>query len=173
LIFTLAALVILFAVERQRHQGLWWMHRARAAAERRNALENEEVANHALGNGGGLASLGGAETESVGTTNLSGKELEAARQLLTDRLVAATAIGHSDARDSALSLVAVDAAKVGDVELVNNALREMGDFNQRCEAARESALQLAKHGRKMQAIDIAKDIGNGDMRDQTLSELAQ
>ena len=73
---------------------------------------------------------------------------------------------------TALGAVAVDAAKAGNVELVNTALGKMGDFMQRCQAARQSALQLARHGLRMQAIDIASGIADGEMRDQTLTELA-
>ena len=167
LVLTLAALVVLFAVQRHRlhrYQSPWWvMHRAQVRAAQGNPLENEDLANQAIG---------GAETQAVGATNLSSEELESARQTLAGRLAAAAAIGNGDARDSALGEVAVDAAKAGDAETVNNALRQMRDFNQRNQAAHESALQLAKHGLRMQAIDIAKDIGDGGLRDQTLTELA-
>ncbi|MGO8696399.1 MAG: protein kinase domain-containing protein [Limisphaerales bacterium] len=173
LILTVAALAVLFALQRHRYQNPWRMiHLSHARAEQGNPLENEEISNQAFGGGSGTASLGGTETESAGATNLSNQELEAARQTLAGRLAAAAAIGNGEARDSALGAVAVDAAKTGDIELVNNALRQMRDFNQRNQAARESALQLAKHGLRMQAIDIAKDISDGNLRDQTLTELA-
>jgi hypothetical protein len=164
LVFTLAALVILVTVEKRRALARAQEARARAVAA---AVERDVEAGKAS-----FSEMASTEAEGAGPTNLSPQELEAARQALADRLAAASAIGNGEARDKALGAVAVDAAKAGNVELVNEAIRKMADFGRRGQAAHESALQLAKHGLRTQAIEIARGISDGELRDQTLTELA-
>jgi predicted RNA-binding Zn ribbon-like protein len=106
---------------------------------------------------------------SPGTTRPQGFSKEA----LMDRYDAASTISDFTQRDQALAGVAVDAAKIGNVETVRMALRKMADFTVRDAAARESALQLAHAGFHRQAIEVAKTISDFTVRDQTLSELAR
>jgi hypothetical protein len=103
----------------------------------------------------------------------AGEPGEASRETLRGRLAAASVISESEVKDKSLAAVAADAAKAGQVDLVKDALRQMYENSRRNEAARESALLLAKHGLREQAIEVAKIINERDIRDQTLSELAQ
>ena len=95
------------------------------------------------------------------------------RDLLFDRLDAASSINDFAAKDKLLSAVANDAARAGEVQIARAALQKMTDWSQRNAASREAALSLAKHGYRKQAIELAKSINDFDIRNQTLSELAQ
>jgi hypothetical protein len=88
-------------------------------------------------------------------------------------LEAAAELNFYTAKDRALAGIAIDAAKAGDVEVVKKAVRQMTEFTKADTAKHDAALLLAKHGLRKQAIEIAKDITQVNVRDQTLSELAQ
>lgn len=157
LLVTLAALVFLFAFHRHR--------------EARRALENARAAEQALADS---ATTTPASTPLDGSDSsaLSSQEHEAAHQKLMDRFAAASEIGNPDAKDRAVSEVATDAAKIGEIELLNTALGQIRDSAQRDRVSHESALFLTKQGRRKEAIEIAKQIGDVNLRDQTLTELA-
>jgi hypothetical protein len=70
-------------------------------------------------------------------------------------------------------VLAVDAAKAGELEIVKIALRQMIDYTKRDQAAHESARALAGRGQRKQALEIAKSINDFGTRDKALSELAQ
>jgi hypothetical protein len=96
-----------------------------------------------------------------------------ARQNLGERLEAASTISASVEKDRALAIVARDAARAGEVELVQNSLEQMAASWARDGAARESALLLARRGLRKPAIEIAKSITSNPVRDQVLTELAK
>jgi hypothetical protein len=92
---------------------------------------------------------------------------------LVARLEAAAELNFFIAKDKALAGIAVDAAKSGDVEVVQKAIGQMTDWTKTDAAKHDVALLLAKHGLRKQAIEIAKEITQVNLRDQALSELAQ
>jgi len=95
------------------------------------------------------------------------------REALNERLEAASNMSDAMEKDKPLAGVATDAAKAGEVEIVISSLGQMHDQMKRDETTREAARLLAKHGLRKRAIELAKGIGDGVIRDQTLSELAE
>ncbi|MDR3458620.1 MAG: protein kinase [Verrucomicrobiae bacterium] len=95
------------------------------------------------------------------------------RENLAERLDAASSINDPIAKDQPLAAIALDAAKTGEAEIAKKAIAQMYDFSRRNQAAHEVALLLAKRGLHKPAIEIAKSINDYDLRNQTLSELAQ
>ena len=96
-----------------------------------------------------------------------------ARQLLSERLEAASSISHEGENNKPLAAVAADAAKAGEVEIAKKALAQMSDVDKRDAATHDTALLLAKGGLRKEAIEMARGISQPTIRDQTLSELAQ
>jgi hypothetical protein len=92
---------------------------------------------------------------------------------LGERLEAASAISDQSSKNGALAAVAKDAAKAGEVAIVESSLRKITDTSERDNAALESVAALAKSGQRKQAIEIAKMILSADIRDRALSDLAQ
>ena len=97
----------------------------------------------------------------------------AARDELNERLEAASSDTDADQKDTPLAAVAMEAAKLGEADIVRNSLTHMIDLTRRDDAAHEAAILLAKRGFRKQAIDLAKGISELNLRDQTLVELAQ
>jgi len=95
------------------------------------------------------------------------------RETLAVRLEAASMISDFTEKDNSLVVLAIDAAKAGEMEIIKTSLRQITDFTKRDETAHESARVLAKQGRRKQALEIAKGISNFEIRNQALSELAQ
>ena len=93
------------------------------------------------------------------------------------RLAAAEAFPFSETKDRTLGALARDAARVGDVEIVQSALNysPVASFNEHDAAVHDSVLLLVKAGMRQQAVDIASKTfwSNWNLRDQTLKELAQ
>jgi predicted Ser/Thr protein kinase len=94
-------------------------------------------------------------------------------EFLAERLDAAATIINNDERAAALATVAKDAAMSEQAQIVKAALRQISLSAVHDQAALDSARLLSKHGLRREAIEIAKTIMNGSMRDQALSELAQ
>jgi hypothetical protein len=95
------------------------------------------------------------------------------RENLAARLEAAAMISSTTEKDRAMAALAQDAAGAGDVEIVKNSLRQIGGHEARDAAAHESVRRLAQHGRRKQAVEVARTISSMDIRDKALSELAQ
>jgi len=95
------------------------------------------------------------------------------REILSARLEAAGEITGATARDQALAIIATDAAKAGEVQLVQKSIEKMWKTAARDLAIQRAAMLLAKRGLRKQAVDLAKEIYSSTQRDQTLSELAQ
>ncbi|HUD47675.1 MAG TPA: protein kinase [Candidatus Baltobacteraceae bacterium] len=95
------------------------------------------------------------------------------RDTLAERLEAASVITDVNAKDKLVSAVTIDAAKAGQVDIVTNSLQRIWDTSERNQTAQEAVRELARHGMKRQAIEIAKTIQDTDTRDQALSELAR
>ena len=95
------------------------------------------------------------------------------RQTLTERQAAASQMSSMPARDKALATVAIDSAKVGEVELLRTALGQIVDSVKRNMTALEVVRLLAKRGLRRPALEIATGIDDLTVRDQALSELAQ
>ena len=95
------------------------------------------------------------------------------RQELSARLEAAVMIGSLSEKDKALSLVATDAARAGEIDTVSAAIARIGTLSTRDQASLDSVRLLAKRGLRKEAIRIAQRIGSNTMRDLALSELAQ
>ena len=112
-----------------------------------------------------------------GTTNRELPADDAAtadtREKLTERLDAASSMNDVSQRDGPLAVVAMDAAKAGEGEIVKKAITQMYDYPRRNKTAHDAALALAKLGLRKPAIEIAKGINDYSIRNQTLSELAQ
>jgi predicted Ser/Thr protein kinase len=102
----------------------------------------------------------------------AGKKNPAFEQLV-DRLEAAQGMMNFEGKNRVLAAIADDAAKLGDVAVVKRAISGMMNGDARSTAARDAAVELAKRGLRRPAIELAKTILDADMRDQTLSELAQ
>jgi hypothetical protein len=103
----------------------------------------------------------------------SAKASRAARDELNERLEAASNITDAGEKDTPLAALATDAAKLGEADIVRNSLSQIIDLTRRDEATHEAVILLAKRGLRKQAIDLAKGIGELNLRDQTLVELAQ
>lgn len=89
------------------------------------------------------------------------------------RLEAAGMIGSQTEKDKALSVVATDAARAGEVDTVGEAIDGIATSSYRDQAALDAVRLLAKRGLRKEAIQIAQKIGGNTMRDLALSELAQ
>jgi predicted Ser/Thr protein kinase len=111
--------------------------------------------------------------ETSSAANLSGNSPQSSHEVLADRLEAASAMNNPGAKDNSLAKVAADAAKAGEVDIAKDSLERMTALAHRWQATRETALLLAKRGMRQQALEIAKDIGSPNVRDEVLSELAQ
>jgi hypothetical protein len=96
-----------------------------------------------------------------------------AQSPLAARLDAAKQIGSDDARDDALRVVALDAAKANDAQTATQALQAIGSVNVNEKTAEEIALLFAKAGMPGRAREIAQRIGSNDARDRTLSAIAK
>jgi len=94
-------------------------------------------------------------------------------EVLAERLEAASGITDVNEKDKPLAAVALDAAKAGQAEIVKKALAQMLDLSERSATTHDAALLLAKQGLRKPAIEMAKAIPDLNVRDQTLSELAQ
>jgi len=94
------------------------------------------------------------------------------RETLEQRLAAASMMNNFSAKDKAIATVATDAAKAGEVDLVEDSVRQITDYRKRNQTAQESSRLLAKRGQRKQALAIAKSIEDVSIRDQALSELA-
>lgn len=105
--------------------------------------------------------------------SLSPDAQNALRETLNERLDAASSINDISEKDRPLAAIASDAAKAGEVEIVQKALAQMYSQDHRDDAAGNAARLLAKRGLRKQAIELAKDISNYTTRNQVLSELAQ
>ena len=103
----------------------------------------------------------------------SGPTESVSREDLAGRLEAATNISNAPERDAALSNLARDAAKSGEILLVKKSLQQMLGSTERDQAALESVRLLARKGLRKPAIELAKSIADGVVRDHALSELAR
>ena len=92
---------------------------------------------------------------------------------LKARLEAAKDILAFTSRDTALAVVARDAARAGNFQITRDALGQMTAFPARDQAALESARELLIAGHRAEAIEIAKTITSFTQRDAALKELAQ
>ena len=95
------------------------------------------------------------------------------RGLLSDRLEAASSITDGTEKDKLVAAVALDAAKAGEVAVLNDALAQMIEVEDRDRTTQRAAVVLAKGGLRKEGIELAKGISDPTVRDQTLSELAQ
>ncbi|HLX70029.1 MAG TPA: hypothetical protein VKV04_10425, partial [Verrucomicrobiae bacterium] len=82
-------------------------------------------------------------------------------------------INNMAAKDQAFARIATDAAKAGEVKIVQQTVEQISNMTAHDLAIHDAALLLAKRGLRKQAVDIAKETYNFTQRDQTLSELAQ
>ena len=106
-------------------------------------------------------------------TVTSAKASRAAREELKERLEAASNITDAGEKDTPLAALATDAAKLGEADIVRNSLSQIIDLTRRDQATHEAVILLAKRGLRKPAIDLAKGIGELNLRDRTLVELAQ
>ena len=82
-------------------------------------------------------------------------------------------IGNQSERDRALSLVATDAARAGEVDTVTAAIEQILAVNARDQASLNSVRLLSERGLRKEAIRLAQGISSTTVRDSALSELAQ
>jgi hypothetical protein len=76
-------------------------------------------------------------------------------------------------KDKSLAVLAIDAAKAREMEIVTTSLRQIDELRRRDKTAHELARVLARQGLRKQALEIAKEIDDFALRNQALSELAQ
>jgi hypothetical protein len=105
--------------------------------------------------------------------SFSSRQTKNSAEVLNERLEAASNISEQNEKDRALAAIVLDAATAGETDIAQNALGEMIDQDTRGRTTQEAALRLAKKGLRKQAIEMAKGIGNQDVRDATLGQLAQ
>ncbi|MBW8782697.1 MAG: protein kinase [Verrucomicrobia bacterium] len=98
---------------------------------------------------------------------------DAVRRDLAIRLSAASTITNWSEKDEALSSLVVDAARAGETEIVQNALKQMSNGSTRDQAIRAAALALKAFGLSAEAIKLAGTLTSSSIRDQTLKELSQ
>ncbi len=103
----------------------------------------------------------------------SASERKTLREGLAERLDAASTISGPGEKDRALAMVALDAAKAGEMAIVKGSLGRIIRNTARDQAARESANLLASAGLSRQAIETAALIVGSVYRDQTFAELAR
>jgi predicted Ser/Thr protein kinase len=107
------------------------------------------------------------------TTNARNASSNDVREVFSARLEAADEIMGITAKDQALAGIAADAAKAGEVKIVQQTVEQMSNITAHDSAIHKAALLLTKRGLRKQALDLAKEINNISERDQALSELAQ
>jgi predicted Ser/Thr protein kinase len=98
---------------------------------------------------------------------------DAFRRDLATRLSATSTITNWSEKDAALSSLALDAARAGEMEILQNALKQISNGSTRDQAARSAALALKALGRSAEAVKLADTLSDGNTRDQTLKELHQ
>jgi hypothetical protein len=103
----------------------------------------------------------------------AGAAISASPQVLEERLEAASGIIDAGQKDKPLAGVARDAAKAGQVDIARKALAAMIEMSERDAATHDAALLLAKRELRRAAVEMANGISDTDLRDQTLSALAQ
>jgi hypothetical protein len=94
-------------------------------------------------------------------------------EVLNERLDAASNIIEQNEKDRALAAIVLDAATASELNIAQHALGQMRDQDTRNRTTQEAALRLAQRGLRKQAIEMAKSIGDQDVRDATLGQLAQ
>jgi predicted Ser/Thr protein kinase len=104
---------------------------------------------------------------------VSGGTPQRARESLAERMEAAEKITDLDHRGKAMVRIAGEAAASGEVEVVKQALLWIQDLDLRNAAAHQAALALAQRNLGREAIEIADGISDLDLRNQTMSQLAQ
>jgi len=95
------------------------------------------------------------------------------REELSARLEAAEMISNQSEKDKALSVVATDAARAGEIDTVSAAIEQISASSYRDQASLDSVRLLAKRGLRKEAIQIAQRISSNMTRDLALAELAQ
>jgi len=89
------------------------------------------------------------------------------------RLDACLTMTNLNARDEALKAVALDAAEIGEGEVVKGALGRFTSLNLKDEAASACALKLSAAGQDQAAVDVAKMMMSLDKRDDVLKKIAK
>ena len=92
---------------------------------------------------------------------------------LAARLEAAEGIADISKKGKSLAGIALAAAGAGESELAKSALDQITDYPEHDTATRNCALLLAKAGLAQVAVEMAQNISDLQMRDETLSELAK
>jgi hypothetical protein len=120
-------------------------------------------------------SVGSVDNNGNGPSPSTSSEVldPSSREALNDRLDAASNISVPSEKDESLATLASDAAKAGEVEIVNQSLGQMSNPTRQDGATHDAAGLLAKRGLRKPAIDLAKRISNNTLRDRALAELAQ
>jgi hypothetical protein len=113
------------------------------------------------------------EVEQPVAEDTSAPEEKAIRADFELRLKAATNMSWGSERDTALADVAKTAAGAGEGEIAKRAVQGMLHGSSQDEIRRECAIELTKHGKRKQAIEIATGMMIGNLRDATLAELAK
>ncbi len=103
----------------------------------------------------------------------SASERKTLREGLAERLDAASTISGPGEKDRALAMVALDAAKAGEMAIVMGSLGRISRNTARDQAAQESVHLLASTGLSRQAIETAALIVGSVTRDQTFADLAR
>lgn len=88
------------------------------------------------------------------------------------RFEAASAISDADCRAEALARLADEAAAMGEVDVVRQAIAKMEDSDVRDETASSCAINLAAGGKGQEAVELARSISDESVRDETLSQIA-
>ena len=112
--------------------------------------------------------------QTPGTGSIAGKNGDSrGSDAFSTRLEAAAGISNPMDRDDALSALAKDAARAGDVAIVKASLGGMTNVMDRDDAAHAVARLLAKRRLHSDAVEVAKSMSNLTERDETLKELSR
>lgn len=85
------------------------------------------------------------------------------------QMAAALEIPVVHEQQDALSAIALDAANVGEAHWAKQALKAIGDWEVRDEAAIRVAGRLARGGKQEAAVEVAQSIASSAVRNETLS----
>ena len=94
-------------------------------------------------------------------------------QDVQNRYQAAMSIKDNAERWDVLCSLALKAAKAGMDEIAEDVIKDIGPNDNRASIGRQCALILAKQGKTVEAIRIAKSIGPNALRDKTLAQIAR
>ena len=103
----------------------------------------------------------------------AGTGADAAPTDFATRFKAASTIARVDLRDESMKVLAVDAARAGDVGVANAAARKIARIDLRDHTLEAAARALLEAGKREAAVELARSISDIQRRDQLMNDLAR